>query len=125
MQDFIEIISVVGTIHFQGRIAAVWAYTQNFATVMPYHHRVKAIAQGAVYSPPVNLATINQFFGTTMGPAEARAFIAGKTVPLAEPKNFEEQALSTIGADLYQAFFRGYTRKQWGLEPTQLPAAVL
>jgi UDP-galactopyranose mutase len=103
----------------------VWAYVRKFATMMPYQHRVKALAAGRVYSLPVNLLTINQFFGTTMGPDAARAFIAGKAIAIATPANFEEQALSSIGADLYYAFFRGYTRKQWGLEPTQLPAAIL
>ena len=52
-----------------------------------------------------------------MGPEEAAAFVASKTRKIPEPANFEEQALSMIGPELYEAFFRGYTRKQWGLEP--------
>ena len=60
-----------------------------------------------------------------MSPDEARAFIAAQAENIAEPKNFEEQALSMIGPDLYRAFFRGYTRKQWGVEPTELPASIL
>jgi UDP-galactopyranose mutase len=78
-----------------------------------------------VYSLPVNLLTINQFFRRVMGPDEARAFVASKTLPIPNPANFEEQAFSMIGAELYGAFFRGYTRKQWGLDPTQLPASIL
>jgi UDP-galactopyranose mutase len=116
---------VYGPHIFHTADARVWAYVQNFATMMPYQHRVKAVASGRVYSLPVNLLTINQFFGTTMGPDEARAFVANNALKIAEPKNFEEQALSTIGEKLYSAFFRGYTRKQWGLEPTQLPASIL
>ncbi len=103
----------------------VWAYVQRFGDMRPYRHRVQAVAGGMVYSLPVNLLTINQFFHKVMGPQEARAFVAAKTKPIPSPANFEEQALSMIGAELYEAFFRGYTRKQWGLDPTQLPASIL
>jgi UDP-galactopyranose mutase len=103
----------------------VWAYVQRFGAMRPYRHRVQAVAGGMVYSLPVNLLTINQFFRKVMGPAEARAFVATKTRPISDPANFEEQALSMIGAELYEAFFRGYTRKQWGLDPAQLPASIL
>lgn len=103
-----------------------WDYVQRFGTFLPYVNRVKAISQGRVYTLPVNLLTINQFFGTTLSPEEARAFIAQKADrSITEPKNFEEQALSMIGPELYKAFFYGYTRKQWGLEPTELPASIL
>ncbi len=103
----------------------VWAYIQRFGEWAPHLHRVQAVAQGRVYSLPVNLLTINQFFGAAMGPVEARAFIASKCLPIEAPANFEEQALSMIGPELYDAFFRGYTRKQWGLDARQLPASIL
>ena len=103
----------------------VWAYVQKFGEMVPYQHRVQAIASGAVYSLPINLLTINQFFGKTMNPQEAREFISGKSSPIDNPANFEEQALSMIGPELYHAFFRGYTLKQWGLDPKQLPASIL
>ena len=103
----------------------VWAYVQRFGGMRPYRHRVQAVAGEMVYSLPVNLLTINQFFRKVMGPEEARAFVAAKTRPISNPANFEEQALSMIGAELYEAFFRGYTRKQWGLDPAQLPASIL
>ncbi|GBR06035.1 UDP-galactopyranose mutase [Acetobacter oeni LMG 21952] len=104
----------------------VWDYVRSFGTFRPYVNRVKAISKGHVYTLPVNLLTINQFFGTTMGPAEARAFIESKADrSLTEPANFEEQAMSMIGPELYRAFFYGYTRKQWGLEPAELPASIL
>jgi UDP-galactopyranose mutase len=119
------LVHVYGPHIFHTGDERVWTYVQKFAEMVPYHHRVKAIARGAVYTLPINLATINQFFGTTMGPGEARAFIAGKALCIEEPRNFEEQALSTIGDDLYRTFFRGYTLKQWGLNPAQLPASVL
>ncbi|NHN89146.1 FAD-dependent oxidoreductase [Acetobacter conturbans] len=103
----------------------VWDYVQRFGTFSPYINRVKAIAQGRVFSLPINLLTINQFFGTAMGPEEARTFIERKTdTSIINPKSFEEQALRSIGSELYRAFFHGYTRKQWGREPSSLPASV-
>ncbi len=103
----------------------VWAYVQQFGIMRPYRHRVQAVSGGLVYSLPVNLLTINQFFRKALGPEEAGAFVASKTRKIPEPANFEEQALSMIGPELYEAFFRGYTRKQWGLDPTRLPASIL
>jgi UDP-galactopyranose mutase len=102
----------------------VWTYVQRFAGMRPYRHRVRAIAKGVNYGLPVNLTTINQFFSTSFGAEEARAFIASKAVKIDRPANFEEQALSMIGPELYHTFFRGYTRKQWGMEPTDLPASI-
>lgn len=103
-----------------------WEYIQRFATIKPYINRVKAVADGHVYTLPVNLLTINQFFNTTLSPKEARAFIEQKSdKTITQAKNFEEQAMSMIGSELYKAFFQGYTRKQWGMEPTNLPASVL
>ncbi len=103
----------------------VWSYVQRFAVMEPYRHRVQAVAGGRVFSLPINLLTINQFFNKTMSPGEARAFLAAQARAISDPRNFEEQALSLIGDKLYRAFFRGYTIKQWGLDPTQLPASIL
>ncbi len=102
----------------------VWSYVNRFGVWMPYDYRVQAVARGRVFSFPVNLLTINQFFGRVMGPAEAYDFVRGKCAPIEAPANFEEMALSTIGPELYGAFFRGYTRKQWGTDPTRLPASI-
>ncbi|WP_282802940.1 UDP-galactopyranose mutase [Bombella apis] len=104
----------------------VWQYVQRFGRFAPYINRVKAISQGRVYTLPITLLTINQFFGKTMQPAEAREFIRQQAVQdMASPRNFEEQALHMIGPALYEAFFKGYTTKQWGLPPANLPAAIL
>lgn len=103
----------------------VWSYVTRFAEMRPYNHRVVAVAKSAVYSLPLNLMTINQFFKRCMGPAEARAFIASKARKIEAPQNFEEQALALMGEELYEAFFKGYTSKQWGMDPTDLPASVL
>jgi UDP-galactopyranose mutase len=92
----------------------------------PYVNRVKAVSGGRVYTLPINLLTINSFFGQTLGPAEAKAFLESKQRrDIEDPQTFEEQALRFVGDDLYQAFFYGYTRKQWGMEPSELPASIL
>ncbi|MFS3135111.1 UDP-galactopyranose mutase [Gluconacetobacter sacchari] len=104
----------------------VWRYVRRFGTFRPYTNRVKAVSGGRVYSLPVNLLTINQFFGVALLPQEARALIETKADrSIADPVSFEEQALKMVGPELYRAFFRGYTRKQWGLDPTDLPASIL
>lgn len=104
----------------------VWDYIQQFCEMVPFVNRVKSIYNGNVYSLPINLHTINQFFGTTYNPEGAKAFIASiADSSISEPRNFEEQAMKFIGKDLYQAFFHGYTKKQWGCEPTELPSTIL
>ncbi|NIJ15460.1 UDP-galactopyranose mutase [Sphingobium vermicomposti] len=104
----------------------VWNYIRCFGEFEPYVNRVKATVKGKIYSLPVNLHTINQFFGTSMSPAEARAFIASKARnDIQDPQTFEEQGMKFVGEELYEAFFAGYTRKQWGIEPSELPASIL
>lgn len=104
----------------------IWDFVNGITKLTPYAHKVKAISNGQVYSLPVNLQTINQFFGTTFSPKEAAEFISSKAnQAIDDPANFEEQALKFIGEDLYKAFFYGYTKKQWGCEPSALPASIL
>lgn len=103
----------------------VWQFVGRFSEWVPYRHAVYSTVRGRVFNLPVNLLTINQFFGTAMSPAEARAFIAAKAVPIAEPANFREQGLSLVGDELYEAFFRHYTSKQWGTDDNSLPASIL
>jgi len=106
--------------------AGIWAYIQRFGEMMPYINRVKTTVGGQVYSLPINLHTINQFFGKAMSPSEAEAFVRSRADATIEtPRNFEEQALKSVGRELYEAFFHGYTLKQWGVEPRQLPASIL
>lgn len=104
----------------------VWRFVNQFDEFMPFVNRVKAIVRGRVYTLPINLLTINQFFGKTFSPEEARQFLTsiGDT-SITEPKTFEDQALRFVGKDLYQAFFEGYTRKQWGIDPSRLTATIL
>jgi UDP-galactopyranose mutase len=102
----------------------VWTFVQKFARFLPYDHRVKATANGKVYGLPITLHTLNQVFERTMSPPEAKVFLARLTYKIEQPRNFEEQALATIGQDLYELFFKGYTQKQWGRHPREIPARV-
>lgn len=118
-------VHIYGPHIFHTQHEHVWEYINRFGEMKPYNHRVKATSGGQVYSLPVNLHTINQFFGTTMGPAEAQAFIADKAEPRDEVVSFEDQGLGFVGREIYEAFLAGYTRKQWGTDPTELPASIL
>lgn len=106
----------------------VWAYVNRFAEMIPFVLRVKATVRGNVYSLPVNLHTINQYFGTAMGPQAARRFMAAQAEGASDDReadSFEAHALRHLGRTIYEAFFRGYTRKQWGIDPADLPASIL
>ncbi len=104
----------------------VWEYVNRWGKFEPFVNRVKAHSEKGVFSLPINLLTINQFFGKKMGPAEARDFIGALgDSSIQDAKNFEEQALKFLGPDLYKNFFYGYTKKQWGVEPAKLPTSIL
>ena len=104
----------------------IWDFVNSFTEFKPFVNRVKANYKGNIYSLPINLHTINQFFCKSFNPAEAKEFIASQAdKTIAEPQSFEDQALKFIGKDLYKAFFYGYTKKQWGCEPSELPASIL
>ncbi|NRB19374.1 MAG: UDP-galactopyranose mutase [Rhodobacteraceae bacterium] len=125
-------VHVYGPHIFHTDDAEVWDYVNGFETFKPYKNRVKTTSQDAagkrqVFSLPVNLHTINQFFDKTMRPDEARAFITQEQADtsIADPQTFEEQAMRFVGRELYEAFFKGYTIKQWGCQPSELPASIL
>jgi UDP-galactopyranose mutase len=104
----------------------IWNFVRQFDEFMPFTNRVKALTRGRVFSLPINLLTINQFFGKTFSPSEAAEFVASLgDKSITDPQSFEEQALRFVGRDLYEAFFKGYTIKQWGTQPSNLPASIL
>ncbi len=104
----------------------VWNYMQRFTEMMPFINRPKASIDQGIFSLPVNLHTINQFYGKKFSPDEARTFIDQiRCREITAPGNFEEQALHYMGEGLYRAFFHGYTKKHWGCEPREIPASVL
>ncbi len=118
-------VHVHGAHIFHTSSEEVWRYVRRFGEWVPFVHRVRADTGAGVFSLPINLRTINRFFGRTLSPSQARDFLeclAEKSI--GEPANFEEQALKSIGRELYEAFFRGYTIKQWGCDPTELPPEI-
>ena len=119
-------VHVYGPHIFHTDDSEVWDYVNRFQAFRPYQNRVKATANGQVYSLPINLHTINQFFGKTFSPSDAREYIETiADTSITDPETFEEQALRFVGRDLYEAFFKGYTIKQWGCSTTELPASIL
>ncbi len=105
----------------------VWEYVNRFTSFTDYKHRVFGKYQGQVYSLPMNLGLINQFFGKSHTPAEARELIASQAAEFETESvtNLEEKAISLIGRPLYEAFIKGYTAKQWQTDPTELSADII
>lgn len=125
-------VHVYGPHIFHTDDAEVWDYVNRFERFMPYKNRVKTTSldpkgERGVFSLPINLHTINQFFRKTLRPEEARKFITEEQADtsIADPQTFEDQAMRFVGKDLYEAFFKGYTIKQWGMHPSELPASIL
>jgi UDP-galactopyranose mutase len=107
--------------------AEVWNYVNRFTSFNAYIHTVQALHKGRMYPLPINLATINAFFGKTLSPTEAKALIHGfeRTSNSKSDSNLEEKAISLIGPELYEAFIKGYTLKQWQPDPTKLPSEII
>lgn len=116
-----------GTHLFHTSNKAVWTFVKRFSDFNNYRHRVFTRHRGRVYTMPINLQTINAFFGLDLSPGEARDFIARQVAAAAvpSPANLEEKAVSLIGRPLYEAFIRGYTAKQWETDPSQLPPDII
>lgn len=119
-------VHVYGPHIFHTSNERVWQFVNQFDQFMPFVNRVKAVVKEKVFTLPINLLTINQFFGKAFSPSEARQFLESiGDSSITAPKNFEEQALRFVGKDLYDAFFKGYTMKQWGMHPSELTASIL
>jgi UDP-galactopyranose mutase len=120
-------VHVYGAHLFHTSNDKVWEYVNRFTEFTNYQHRVFAKYQGQVYSFPMNLALINQFFGHSHTPDEARALIAEQAseIETSEASNLEEKAISLIGRPLYEAFVKGYTAKQWQTDPKQLSPDII
>ena len=116
-----------GTHIFHTSDEHVWDYISKFTTFNSYFHQVLTVYDGQVYQMPINLETINTFYKTNLKPFEVDAFLKKEIDKeyYDNPKNFEEQAISIIGRPLYDAFIKGYTTKQWGRDPKELPASII
>ncbi|HEU5043746.1 MAG TPA: UDP-galactopyranose mutase [Nocardioidaceae bacterium] len=119
-------VHVYGAHLFHTSNERVWSYVNRFTKFTGYQHRVFTIFQGRVYPMPVNLATICEYFGRHLTPDEARALVAEQAgeIDSAQARNLEEKGISLVGRPLYEAFFRGYTLKQWQTDPKELDPSI-
>jgi len=103
----------------------IWNYVHRFTDFNRYQHRPLTTHQNRVYALPINLGTINSFYGVNLKPWEVDAFLQKRIPPGLVPTNFEEKAISLVGPELYAAFFKGYSTKQWKTDLTKLPAELI
>jgi UDP-galactopyranose mutase len=102
----------------------VFDYLSQFTPWRQYQHKVLASVDGQLVPIPINLDTINTLYGLSLNSFQMEEFLAGRAEAKAEVKTSEDVVVSKVGRELYEKFFRGYTRKQWGLDPSQLDAQV-
>ncbi len=109
---------------FHTNSADVFSYLSRFTDWRQYEHRVLASVDGHLVPIPINRDTINRLYGMNLNSMEVEAFLASLAEPRETITTSEDVVVSKIGRELYQKFFRGYTRKQWGLDPSELDATV-
>jgi UDP-galactopyranose mutase len=109
---------------FHTNSAEVIDYLSHFTEWRPYQHRVLASVDGRLLPIPINLDTINQLYGTTLTSFEVDDFFKRVAEPCTDIRTSEDVVVSKVGRELYEKFFRNYTRKQWGLDPSELDASV-
>ena len=103
----------------------VFEYLSQFTRWRPYEHGVLASVDGKLLPIPINLDTVNRLYGLNLRSEELEAWFAQRAEPRAEIRTSEDVVVSKVGRDLYEKFFRHYTRKQWGLDPSELDASVI
>lgn len=109
---------------FHTNSGAVVDYLSQFTDWRPYEHHVLAQVDGQLLPIPINLDTVNKLYGLDLDSDGMEAFLAARREPIAVIRTSEDVVVSTVGRDLYEKFFQGYTRKQWGLDPSQLSRIV-
>jgi UDP-galactopyranose mutase len=102
----------------------VFDYLSRFTQWRHYQHRVLASVDGQLVPVPINLETLNLLYGLRLSSSEAEAFLALRAEARDPIRTSEDAVVSRVGVDLYKKLFRGYTRKQWGLDPSELDAQV-
>jgi UDP-galactopyranose mutase len=102
----------------------IFDYLSRFTAWRAYEHRVLALVEGKLLPIPINLDTINKLYDLRLSEREVEQFLAARAIPCESPRTSEQVTLSRVGRDLYEKFFRSYTRKQWGLDPSELDAQV-
>ena len=104
--------------------AGIWEYVNRFAKFNNYINRTKVNYKNELYSFPINLFTLYQIFGVRT-PSEASDLLSKLSINCDSPKNLEEWITSQVGEEIYRKFIYGYTKKQWGREPSELPASII
>jgi len=110
---------------FHTNSSEVFEYLSRFTGWRPYEHRVMARVDGLTVPVPINLNTVNMLYGTRLTSFEVRELFASLAEKREKIVTSEDVVVSKVGRELYEKFFRGYTRKQWGLDPSELDASVL
>ncbi len=99
-------------------------YLSRFTEWRDYQHPVLASVDGQLLPIPINLDTLNSLYGLQMNEQQAEAFLASRAEPVEMIRTSEDVVINQVGRELYEKFFRGYTRKQWGVDPSQLDRSV-
>jgi UDP-galactopyranose mutase len=102
----------------------VFEHLSTFTRWRPYEHRVRASVDGQLVPIPINLDTINQLYGLKLTSMQVEDFFSSVAEPRETVRTSEDVVVGRVGRELYEKFFRNYTRKQWGLDPSQLDAMV-
>ena len=102
----------------------VFEYLSKFTAWRPYQHRVLASVDGQLLPIPINLDTVNKLYGLNLTSFQVEDFFASVAEKVEQVRTSEDVVVGKVGRDLYNKFFRGYTRKQWGLDPSELDASV-
>ncbi len=109
---------------FHTNSKAILDYLSRFTAWRPYEHRVLAEVRGMRLPMPINRQTVNKFFGVDLTQDEVEAFLESKAEHVGTVRTSADVVLGKVGRELYEAFFQGYTRKQWGLDPSELDKSV-
>ena len=109
---------------FHTNSAEIFNYLSNFTEWRQYQHRVLACVDGRLVPIPINLDTLNALYGMNLNPQTMKEFLASVAEKREKIVTSEDVVVGSVGQELYQKFFRGYTRKQWGLDPSELDAQV-
>jgi UDP-galactopyranose mutase len=109
---------------FHTNSADIFEYLSQFTEWRPYQHRVLASVDGQMLPMPINLDTVNRLYGLNLTSFEMQGWLDSVAEKLSAVETSEDVVVSKVGRDLYLKFFRGYTRKQWGLDPSELDASV-
>lgn len=113
-----------GPHYFRCRDEALLRYLSRFTEWIPARYEVRSLVRGRLHPFPINLTTLEMVFGRTLDASSAEVLLTQLREPIARPANSEEQVLAQVGRQLYETFYHGYTRKQWGMPPSALDPSV-